>query len=159
LDYSFVTGFVDSKLHGQKQTMFQKAAVLGIPTSFVELRHEATHRDLPSLAVLRGATQRALEWLWDYYWEKLEFSRTAATGITVSSLPGDTESIKKELRRICDQIMQEETAEPSREKRRLDHAHSVGPHLMSICKRRSNGICLLSTLLLQEYIIVPVGQR
>lgn len=70
----FVTGFVDSKLNQRGKTMFQRAMDLGIPASFVELRHEATHRELPSLVVLRSATQRSLQWLWDNYWAKIESS-------------------------------------------------------------------------------------
>ncbi|KAF3483420.1 uncharacterized protein GIQ15_02744 [Arthroderma uncinatum] len=70
--YSFVTGLVDSKLHGRKQSMYQKAMAVGVPASFVELRHEATHRDLPSLVVLRNAAQRSMEWLWDFYWATVE---------------------------------------------------------------------------------------
>lgn len=48
--------------------MYQVAKEIDLPASFVELRHQATHEDLPSLVVLRRATTRALEWLWDYYW-------------------------------------------------------------------------------------------
>ena len=51
--------------------MYQKAVTLGLPATFVELRHEATHRDLPSLVVLRSAAQRSLEWLWQFYWVKV----------------------------------------------------------------------------------------
>ncbi|KZZ90985.1 cell morphogenesis protein Las1 [Ascosphaera apis ARSEF 7405] len=67
----FVTGLVDSKLYGPRMTMYQKAMTLGLPASFVELRHEATHRELPSLSVFREATRRSLDWLWDFYWAGL----------------------------------------------------------------------------------------
>ena len=49
--------------------MYQVAKEIGLPASFVELRHQAIHEDLPSLIVLRRATARSLEWLWDYYWQ------------------------------------------------------------------------------------------
>ncbi|EFR04641.1 hypothetical protein MGYG_09162 [Nannizzia gypsea CBS 118893] len=68
----FVTGLVDSKLHGPKQSMYQKAMAVGVPASFVELRHEATHRDLPSLVVLRDAARRSMDWLWEFYWNKID---------------------------------------------------------------------------------------
>ncbi|KAL8930700.1 MAG: hypothetical protein Q9208_000571 [Pyrenodesmia sp. 3 TL-2023] len=55
-----------------KISMFAKATELGFPASFVELRHEATHGSLPSLAVLRQAAVRALHWLWDAYWRDLD---------------------------------------------------------------------------------------
>ncbi|GAM34561.1 cell morphogenesis protein [Talaromyces pinophilus] len=66
----FVTGLVDTKLGsgGGGGTMFNRASMIGLPLSFVELRHEAAHRELPSLVLLRSYTNRALEWLWDYYW-------------------------------------------------------------------------------------------
>ncbi|KAL5343128.1 Las1-like-domain-containing protein [Aspergillus crustosus] len=64
----FVTGLVDSKLYGARKSMFGRAMDLGLPASFVELRHEATHRELPSLTVLRESTARSLSWLWDFYW-------------------------------------------------------------------------------------------
>ena len=38
---------------------------------FVDLRHEATHGEMPSLRVLREACQRALQWLWDHHWRDL----------------------------------------------------------------------------------------
>lgn len=45
-----------------------------MPGSFVELRHEATHEDLPSLRRLQMATEQALQWLWHHYWSKLDAS-------------------------------------------------------------------------------------
>ena len=35
----------------------------------VDIRHEATHNELPSLALLRLAAERALEWLHTNYWQ------------------------------------------------------------------------------------------
>ena len=36
----------------------------------VDVRHEATHNELPSLALLRLAAGRALEWLRASYWQR-----------------------------------------------------------------------------------------
>ena len=36
----------------------------------VDVRHEATHRGLPSLALLQLATASALQWLQACYWER-----------------------------------------------------------------------------------------
>ena len=69
---SFVTGLLDShqdKL--RKQSMYSIAKVIGLPATFVELRHQSTHEQLPSLAKLRSAASRALAWIWGYYWEHL----------------------------------------------------------------------------------------
>lgn len=68
----FVTGLLDGhqdKL--RKQSMYSIAKVIGLPATFVELRHQATHEQLPSLAKLRTAANKALQWIWDYYWVHL----------------------------------------------------------------------------------------
>ncbi|GAA6006732.1 rRNA-processing protein LAS1 [Rhodotorula paludigena] len=44
------------------------AAQIDLPLHFVELRHQATHEDLPRLAVLRDAARQALDWLYTHYW-------------------------------------------------------------------------------------------
>lgn len=54
-----------------KVSMYDKAKELQLPASFVELRHEAIHGELPSLVVLRQAAERALDWLWNDYWRHL----------------------------------------------------------------------------------------
>ncbi|KAG8931875.1 rRNA-processing protein las1 [Tulasnella sp. 418] len=44
------------------------AAQIGLPGWFIELRHAATHEDLPSLQVLREGAKEALNWLLHNYW-------------------------------------------------------------------------------------------
>jgi len=51
--------------------MYAKAQQIGLPAVFVDIRHEATHGDMPSLTSLRSAGQRAMQWLWDDYWKGL----------------------------------------------------------------------------------------
>lgn len=51
--------------------MYSIAKSIGLPATYVELRHQATHEELPSLTKLRIATQKALRWIWDYYWAKI----------------------------------------------------------------------------------------
>lgn len=69
----FVTGILDSMQENfYKVSMYDKARELDLPASFVELRHEAIHGELPSLVVLRQAAQKALDWLWKSYWKCLD---------------------------------------------------------------------------------------
>ena len=69
---SFVTGLLDMQQDKQrKMSMFSVAKTIGLPATFVELRHQATHEQLPSLARLRAAANKALAWIWDYYWQHL----------------------------------------------------------------------------------------
>ncbi|PQE25119.1 hydroxyacylglutathione hydrolase protein [Rutstroemia sp. NJR-2017a BVV2] len=51
--------------------MYSIAKTLGLPATYVELRHQATHEELPSLAKLRIAARKALKWIWDFYWRDL----------------------------------------------------------------------------------------
>lgn len=52
--------------------MYTQAQKIGLPALFVDIRHEATHGDMPNLTNLRSAAKRALRWLWEDYWKGLE---------------------------------------------------------------------------------------
>ncbi|XXH00314.1 hypothetical protein Hte_006656 [Hypoxylon texense] len=68
----FVTGLLDSQQDKQrKMSMYSLAKTIGLPATFVELRHQATHEQLPSLSKLRTAARKALAWIWEYYWKNL----------------------------------------------------------------------------------------
>ncbi len=54
--------------------MYSIAKNIGLPATFVELRHQCTHEELPSLSKLRTAAERSLAWIWDHYWKNLEVS-------------------------------------------------------------------------------------
>lgn len=51
--------------------MYSIAKTIGLPATYVELRHQATHEELPSLPKLRIAARKALKWIWDFYWADL----------------------------------------------------------------------------------------
>ena len=98
---SFVTGFVDTKLgHKQRKTMYQKAKAIGLPASYVELRHEATHIDLPPLVVLRRVTERSLQWLWDYYWKHTDVQTEKLDAFEIPAFKDGSEKLKEKLRII-----------------------------------------------------------
>mmetsp|Transcript_9999 Transcript_9999/g.23848 ORF Transcript_9999/g.23848 Transcript_9999/m.23848 type:complete len:569 (+) Transcript_9999:116-1822(+) len=65
----FVNGVADS---GQKSAPMTSVASLarqyGLPRVLVDIRHDSTHNKLPSLPMLRLATQHALSWLRYNYW-------------------------------------------------------------------------------------------
>lgn len=78
-------GYQDKK---HKLSMYSIAKNIGLPATFVELRHQCTHEELPSLANLRAAAERSLLWIWDHYWKNLEKSAT----------PGDIDECRTILR-------------------------------------------------------------
>lgn len=164
----FVTGLVDSKLHGQKKTMFQRAIDLGLPASFVELRHEATHRELPSLIVLRNATQRSLEWLWDYYWAKVDPHAAAVPLVpmpeaaTEEDIGDDLGPLKESIRDILVPLVkgdESEEQQPPRKKRKAQYQTTIATQFVSICEASRKGPVVLSRVLLDESVLVPAGRR
>ncbi|KAK7910802.1 Las1-like-domain-containing protein [Apiospora marii] len=73
----FVTGLLDGQQEKQqKQSMWSIAKIIGLPATFVELRHQCTHEQLPPLLKLRSAAQKSLVWIWDYYWRHLPSDET-----------------------------------------------------------------------------------
>ncbi|EAW13139.1 rRNA-processing protein LAS1 [Aspergillus clavatus NRRL 1] len=161
----FVTGLVDSKLHGQKRTMFQRAIDLGLPASFVELRHEATHRELPSLIVLRNATQRSLEWLWDYYWAKTALDSALVPGAPASEVAGNGEDPVKHIQNAVRAALehpasQEDSSEPPRKKRKSgQHSSFLATQFVSICRASRDGPRVLSRVLIEDSVLVPKGRK
>ncbi|KAH6680395.1 Las1-like-domain-containing protein [Halenospora varia] len=77
----FVTGLLDShQTKLRKQSMYSIAKSIGLPATYVELRHQATHEELPSLTKLRSASQKALRWIWENYWKDLEAGENSRNG-------------------------------------------------------------------------------
>ncbi|KAI0028295.1 Las1-like-domain-containing protein [Vararia minispora EC-137] len=63
-----INGFVDPLQVGvYARSIASIAAQLGLPSWLVELRHAATHEDLPSLELLRDAARESLDWLLHNY--------------------------------------------------------------------------------------------
>ncbi len=108
---SFVTGLLDSHQDKQrKMSMYDVAKSVGLPATFVELRHQATHEQLPSLPRLRAAAAKALAWIWEYYWRHLALddaeSCQAAPDVVVEGGggqeggEGDERSEEREVREL-----------------------------------------------------------
>ncbi|KAI9743161.1 MAG: rRNA-processing protein las1 [Claussenomyces sp. TS43310] len=69
----FVTGLLDGYQDKRyKLSMYSIAKNIGLPATFVELRHQCTHEELPSLRRLRAAAEGSLQWIWQHYWKGLE---------------------------------------------------------------------------------------
>lgn len=136
--------------------MFQRAFDLGLPASFVELRHEATHREPPTLVVLRKATQRSLEWLWDNYWAGID-----ELGDAPPLDSDDTASVKKALLDTLLPVLggSNATAEPLSKKRKRDQDPTTAVQLISICHVSGTGVRVLPSVLLDESMLIPAGRK
>jgi hypothetical protein len=65
----FVNGVADSAQKGRVAvSVAGLARQAEVPRLLVDIRHESTHNELPSLQVLRVAAEKALDWLLSKYW-------------------------------------------------------------------------------------------
>ncbi|KAL2830047.1 beta-lactamase-like protein [Aspergillus cavernicola] len=165
----FVTGLVDSKLYGARKTMFGRALDLGLPASFVELRHEATHRELPSLTVLRDSTERSLEWLWGFYWGRVEYGPGSggpgSSGVQAGEGEGE-DGVRGELRRVLgsvEGVFEGDGDELARKKKRRKLVQQalvgVSGQVVSILNSTTGASAVLAQVMLREGILVPAGRR
>ncbi|OBA22883.1 Las1-domain-containing protein [Metschnikowia bicuspidata var. bicuspidata NRRL YB-4993] len=72
----FVNGILDPYQQGTYAVaLLTLAKEIELPYFFVEVRHWATHEQLPSLEILRATSHRALEWLHIKFWSLLDASQ------------------------------------------------------------------------------------
>lgn len=64
-----LNGVVDQSHKKRGQSINDSANSIGIPRLLVDIRHEASHNQLPTLPLLRLASKQALDWLKSHYWE------------------------------------------------------------------------------------------
>lgn len=80
--------------------MYAVAKSVGLPATFVELRHQATHEQLPSLTRLRSAAEKALDWIYEYYWQHLDEAGPSGADNPIlgkSSAKADSEKVCRAL--------------------------------------------------------------
>lgn len=130
--------------------MFNRASMIGLPLSFVELRHEAAHRELPSLVLLRSYTNRALEWLWDYYWVRIDqgLLNTANNGY---------DGLRGRVKSMLQQFQQQAQSDKSW-KRHKSLAASVSQSLVLICKSDGGANVICKVLLEDGFLVLDNRQ-
>ncbi|CAN4096928.1 unnamed protein product [Withania somnifera] len=107
-----VNGVVEKTRKKAEISIADAANAIGIPRMLIDVRHEGSHRDLPSLQLVRLASTKALDWLKSYYWEPQK------NAIRRDS----TASLRKEIKRkllemaFCLKVKQTNSS-PSPEKR------------------------------------------
>ena len=86
-----VNGLVDP----QQQSYYAGSVLaiagrLGLPGWIVELRHDATHSELPSLSVLRSAISTLLTWYDEHYWhQQANHLRELCASVCSNDVKGD----------------------------------------------------------------------
>lgn len=140
--------------------MYAKAKQIGLPASFVELRHEATHGDLPSLVVFRRAAERSLDWLWNDYWRYLDVRSGNLDADELDAFKEGREKLKEKLRVILRQY-NEACIDTVKMVGRGDTAMSTHSadmaclELVKICKNEKLVVAELVKVLLEHGMMIP----
>lgn len=141
--------------------MHTLARNLNLPASFVEIRHAATHEELPSLSVLRTVAVRALDWLWTNYWSVVGVATTtdgmgAGAGNERVQLLQARLTLKRwrQLRR--DNPLRElKQGDPAPEGR---EAFAIIKECVAICKDEEGREALVDAFL-EEKALIPAGKK
>lgn len=95
----FVNGFVDDGQKGLSARSVQSLATeLKIPEHIVDIRHQATHTTLPTLAALRAAVPHVLSWLSENYWTKQTVHLKDSTDAVIQLLADYQTRARKRIR-------------------------------------------------------------
>ena len=163
-----MTGLTDARqVSAYKQSMQKLAESIGLPISFVDIRHQATHHDLPSLVVLRQATNRALAWLWDHFWIKTNVNSTHEVMQKRSELEAGLKEVFKGMLSSYVKFMVK-TARSKTEKKRGTTADAHFENktiketcgkIVNICKNDPKILCILASVLAERKLLVPTSRR
>ena len=156
----FVTGLLDLEQDSTyKISMYAKAKQIGLPASFVELRHEAIHGDLPSLVVLRRAAETSLDWLWQDYWAYLHVGNGSLDPGGISAFVNGRQKFKEDSRKILRSYMGEmiemtKVSDPSKVSNRAAQTVETCLKLVTICNGERLAIAELIKVLIEPEMML-----
>ena len=156
-----MTGLLDSEQDAKyKVSMYAKAKQINLPASFVELRHEATHGDLPALVVFRRAVEKSLDWLWNDYWKYLGVRSGNLDEDDIDAFKEGREKLKEKFRAILrDYNEASEGAIKSTGHKDLavpaDLTDEVCLKLVKICKDEKLVVIELAKVFLEYQVLIP----
>ena len=162
----FVTGLTDSGQDSKrKRSMYKVGKDIGIPASFVELRHQTTHEDLPSLTVFRRAAERALRWLYHYYWRYIDMPEPSDNLVEdeIEAFDNGVEKLKERLRQILRTHLKAQLEALKKSARKAateppDGVVDYGRQLVKICKDNEETLKELVKVLLERKMLVPTAR-
>ena len=98
-----VNGLVDAGQQNKQQavSISMLAESMGLPAWLVDLRHAATHNQLPSMAVLLSASEALLRYFYEHYWtpqkQKLVELRRGAEDLITTALKKRKGDVSKKV--------------------------------------------------------------
>ena len=158
----FVTGLVDSGQDGSHRiSMYNKAHDIGLPAALVELRHEATHGDIPSLVVLRSAAQRSLQWLYVDYWQRLVPKAASEEPKASANSSGKLgHELIASLHKYQQYAVHEHRKDPKTYQTILrDSAAKASAEVEEICQKKGIEMTELAEVLVGEGFLIPKGKQ
>lgn len=137
--------------------MYDVAREIDMPASFVELRHEATHEELPSIKRLMRNAELALDWLWHFYWAKLDEETKSSDSVT--TLP--VTASKEQFSAILNTFMSRRRIEiKSGSNATLQNSASgvACLEIIKLCLGNKGSLEIVAETLLEEKMLVPASR-
>ncbi|GAA0147339.1 hypothetical protein LIER_07063 [Lithospermum erythrorhizon] len=79
-----VNGVVERTRKKNEISIAEAADAIDLPRMLIDVRHEGSHRELPSLPLVRLASSKALDWLKSYYWQPQKSSFFVGSDVTTN---------------------------------------------------------------------------
>ena len=142
-----------------KKSMFAIAKDVGLPAAFIEIRHEVTHGEMPSLVVLRDVARRSLTWLYDKYW-----SRLADDDQGLEKVEMTVEELKIFLRTALRTHFKARlalNAQPDEKTQQtlIKQGSKAYKEIVYACRNDRDKLKALSSVLIERKILVPSNKR
>lgn len=145
--------------------MYKVAGDIGLPASFVELRHQIAHEELPSVTVLRQVTRRSLVWLWEYFWkhidERIPTASDEKTAVIVSAL-------KHQFREILRPYVKRRVRDAREGRGKTEQEFTSKEDVITditckacvrLCQGDAQTISVLVNVLLEPKFLIPANRR
>lgn len=130
------------------------AKELDMPASFVELRHEATHGDLPSLSRLQRNAVAALKWLWHHYWATLDTE--SSTNQTPEQYAKDLEGqLLVHLKTYMSTRLEEVRKTEDAQKHSAYNSRDLALKITRLCQGKKVSLQVLANVLFEEKVMIP----
>lgn len=130
------------------------AKELDMPASFVELRHEATHGDLPSLSRLQRNAVAALKWLWHHYWATLDTE--PSTNQSQEQIARDLEGqLREHLKTYVSTRLEEVRKNEDAQNTSAYSSRDLALKITRLCQGKKESLQLLAKVLFEEKRMIP----
>jgi hypothetical protein len=127
-----------------KRSMYEMAELRGMPKTWVELRHEITHGQVPDLRILEYSVDAALKWLWNDFWTKLD--------APAEDISGAQDNLRAILRSFASHRRDEiKLGKGTNAERFTDTKRK----LLRFCRNKEASNQLLVSVLLEEKLMLP----